>query len=119
MGAKAGIVKMAVEAAEQSTYVMVVTFLDADGTEVTPTSATWTLYSSDRTTVINSREDVALTGGYIVLTGDDLALPNSGQSNRYILVKATYNSATFGNDLSLRSEIQFKITNLGTIDPGT
>jgi hypothetical protein len=119
MGAKAGIVKMAVEAAEQSTYVLAVAFLDADGTAVTPTSATWTLYSADRTTVVNSREDVVLTGDYIVLTGDDLALPNSGQANRYILVKALYNSATFGNDLTFRSEIQFKITNLGTIEPGT
>jgi hypothetical protein len=119
MSTKSGIVKMAVEAAERSTYVLAVNFLDADGTAVSPTSASWTLYAGDRTTIVNSRENVPLTGSYIVLTGEDLALPNSAAPMRYVLIQATYNSVTFGSNLAFRSEIQFKITNLGTISPGT
>ena len=118
MAIKAGIVRMSVEAAEGSTYVLAAEFRDADGSVVTPNTASWTLYGPDKVTVINGREDVPLTGDYIVLTGADLALPNSSQRWRYVLVKATYNSATFGSNLEFRSEIQFRITNLLTIDPG-
>lgn len=113
-----GVVRMSVDAVEGSTYVLAVDFRDADGSEVTPNTANWTLYGHDHQTIINGREGVPLTGEYIVLTGDDLALPNSAQRWRYVLVKATYNSATFGNDLEFRSEIRFRIANLFTIDPG-
>ena len=110
---------MATDAVERSTYVLPVEFLDADGESVAPTTANWTLYDHDKETVINSRQDVPLTGNYITLTGDDLALPNSALPARYVLVKAVYDSATFGSNLSFRAEIQFKIVNLGTIEPGT
>jgi hypothetical protein len=93
--------------------------LDADGGSVTPTTANWTLYDHDKKTVINSRQEVSLTGNYITLTGDDLALPNSALPARYVLVKAVYDSATFGSNLSFRAEIQFNIVDLGTIEPGT
>jgi hypothetical protein len=110
---------MSTDAVERSTYVLPVEFLDADGETVVPSVANWTLYGHDKETVINGRQDVALTDSYIVLTGDDLALPNSALPARYVLVKATYDSATFGNNLSFRAEIQFKIVDLGTIEPGT
>jgi hypothetical protein len=110
---------MTTNAVERSTYVLPVGFLDADGETVVPSVANWTLYGHDKETVINGRQDVPLVGNYITLTGDDLALPNSSQSSRYVLIKATYDSATFGNNLSFRAEIQFKVVNLGTIEPGT
>ena len=109
---------MTTNAVERSTYVLPVEFLDADGESVSPTTASWTLYGHDRETVINGRQDVPLIGGYIVLTGDDLALPNSALPARYVLVKAVYDSATFGSNLSFRAEIHFKIVDLGTIEPG-
>lgn len=114
-----GITRMTVDAVEGSTYVIPVAFRDADDSEVTPTIAFWSLYGHDKTTIVNGKQDVTLTGSYIVLTGGDLALPISNQNMRYILIKAVYDSDTFGTDLSFRAEIQFKIVNLGTIDPGT
>lgn len=115
----AGITRMAVDAVEGSTYVIPIAFRDADDSEVTPTIAFWSLYGHNKATIVNGRQDVTLTEGYIVLTGGDLALPISNQNMRYILIKAVYDSDTFGTDLSFRAEIQFKIVNLGTIDPGT
>lgn len=114
-----GITRMTVDAVEGSTYVIPIAFRDADDSEVTPTIALWSLYGHDKATIVNGRQDVSLTESYIVLTGADLALPVSAQSMRYILVKAVYDSDTFGTDLSFRAEIQFKIVDLGTIAPGT
>lgn len=114
----AGIIRMTVDAVEGSTYVLPIVFKDADGAEVTPTEASWTLYGNDQSTVVNGRENVALTGSYIILTGDDLALPISSDYMRYVLIKATYDSSTYGTNLSFRAEIRFRIVNLSTINPG-
>lgn len=110
-----GITKMTTNAVEESTYVLEVEFLDANGETVVPTTAQWTLYGYDNVTVVNSRLDVPLIGSSIVLTGEDLALPISVQNTRRVLIEATYNSATYGNNLNFRHEIFFKITNLPTI----
>jgi hypothetical protein len=110
-----GIVKMTTPAVEESTYVLPVTFYDADEVQVTPKSAVWSLYGHDKTTIVNSREDIPLTGSVIVLTGDDLALPVSSQTERRVLIEAVYDSATYGNDLKLKVEIYFKIVNLHTL----
>jgi hypothetical protein len=110
-----GIVKMTTPAVEKSTYVLLVDFYDAGDILVTPTSASWSLYGQDNVTIINSRTDVPLTTRYIVLTANDLALPVPSQPNRRVLVKATYDSATYGSGLKLTAEIHFKIVNLYTL----
>ncbi len=113
--AVAGITKMTTNAVEESTYVLEVEFLDAAGEQVIPTSAQWTLYGSDNVSIVNNRQDVPLVGSTIVLTGADLELPVASQNIRRVLIEATYNSATYGNNLSFRHEILFAITNLRTI----
>lgn len=109
-------VKLAEPAIEQSTYIIQISFKDEAGEPVVPKAAAWTL--ADKTgTAINSRSDVAISSlaatVTIVLTGNDLAMTTD--KDRYVLVEAVYDSATYGNDLNLREEFQFKITELLTL----
>lgn len=102
-------------ATKKSTFVVGVEFFDADGTAVAPKLAQWTLKDEDLV-VVNSRDavniDVPETTVNIVLTGDDLALPDPDKPGRYILVEAVYDSVLYGNDLHLRDEGWFPLTNL-------
>lgn len=108
-------IKLANPAVEQSTYIVTVEFFDSDGISVTPKIAQWTLKDEDGA-VVNSRDAVDLptpeATEYIALTGNDLALPDTAKPFRYLLVEAQYDSVTYGNDLWLREEFKFKITNL-------
>ena len=81
-------------AIENSTYVVSLTFKDQDGSNVMPTSATWTLTDAEGT-VINSRENVAISPlaatANIILQGLDLAA-GDGSLQRNISITAAYNS---------------------------
>lgn len=109
-------VKLTESATEQSTYIIQVSFKDEAGVAVVPKSAVWTLSDKD-SVVINLRDQVVVTPLAatvpIVLTGDDLVLATD--ANRFVLVEAVYDSATYGNDLQLREEFSFKIGNLVTL----
>ncbi len=106
----------AIMADEGSTLGIVVSFTDDDGNAETPTSANWTL-TDENGTVINEREEVAITGlassKTITLSGDDLDLlaGETGETAiRHFLVQAVYNS-DLGNDLPLVKAVAFPIVN--------
>lgn len=98
---------------EESTVVITAACLDEDGAAVVPNAVTWTLTDAAGT-VINSREAVALTPAEsmdIVLSGDDLAVPNPGNTTRHLLIEGNYDS-TAGSGLPIRDQATFKIANL-------
>mgnify|MGYP003438848366 CR=1 FL=1 len=72
-------------------------------------SPTWTLTDSNGT-IINSRQNVALTALYVVLTGADTDVYSNNLDRRLIL-KAQYVSATYGT-LNLVSEYSFNINDV-------
>ena len=104
--------KLTTEAVERSTYTIPLTFADAAGAAVTPTSLVWTL-TDGAGTVVNSRADVVAVPAEtmtIVLTGADLALL-AGESGardvrRIVTVEAVYTS-TEGAGLTLNEEYEF------------
>lgn len=103
------------EVNEQSTFKVTCAWKASGDTAVTPDSATWTETDEDGT-VINSREDVSITGlsttNDIVLSGDDLAIQSSTDNGKRILtVEAVYDSDD-GNNLPLKDEYTFRIRNL-------
>lgn len=110
--------KLAIEAVEKSTYVLTLTFTDAEGASVSPSAVTWTL-TDVAGVVINARADVVVTPSgsvTIVLSGDDLAL-QAGERNaamRLITLKAIY-SSTEGAGLPLHDEYEFKLRGLAAV----
>lgn len=100
---------------EKSTFVVTVSFFETNGTAVAPKLAQWTLKDEDGA-IVNSREAVNInvpgTTVNIVLTGDDLALPDIDKRTRYLLIEAIYDSVLYGNDLHLRQEGKFVVSNL-------
>lgn len=102
-------------ATEESTFVVTVSFSETTGAAVAPKLTQWTLKDEDGA-IVNSREavniDVPGTTVTIVLTGDDLALPDTTKPTRYLLIEAVYDSVLYGNDLNLREEGKFPISNL-------
>lgn len=100
---------------EESTFVVTVSFFEIGGAAVAPKLVQWTLKDEDGE-VVNGREavniDVPETTVTIVLTGDDLALPETDKPTRYLLIEALYDSVLYGNDLNLREEGKFIISNL-------
>jgi len=104
---------LSTEAVEESTYVATLTFTDAAGSAVTPTTVKWSLSDFDGN-LINNRATVTATPGTsvdVVLSGDDLALQN-GEGNkvawRLLTIQATYTS-TEGVGLPLNEEYAFKV----------
>ena len=101
---------------EKGTIVVRAAFTDEDGDTVTPASdVLWTL-TDTAGTVINSRQDVAVSAAAtvnIVLSGDDLALQTgeAGRVERRILVATTYNSS-LGTGLPLKKSGAFLIDDL-------
>lgn len=102
-------------ATEESTLIVTVNFFDSEGVAVQPKLAQWSLKDEDGN-IVNLRDavniDTPQTTETIVLTGDDLALPDETKPNRYVLIEAVYDSVLYGNDLNLREEGKFKINNL-------
>lgn len=103
------------KATEESTFIVTVAFFDTDQAAVAPKLAQWTLKDEDGA-IVNNREAVLIdspgTTVIIVLTGDDLVLPDPLKPTRYLLIEAVYDSVLYGNDLNLREEGRFQISNL-------
>lgn len=102
-------------AAEESTYVVTVSYTDEDGAAVTPNTVTWTLKDEDGN-VVNSRLNVSIatpgTSNDIVLYGDDLAiLKGKSLEKRILSIDADYDSAA-GSGLPLHGEVAFFVQNL-------
>ena len=104
-------------AQEESSYTITAAFTDEDGSAVTPSSVTWTL-TDTYGNVINSRSGVSVTPGTsvdITLSGDDLAISESGDFiNRILTVEAVYDSS-YGTDLPLKDSATFQIDNLKAV----
>lgn len=107
-------VTLTTSATERSTFPIAVTFRDENGDTMTPNAGlTWSLYDTAGN-VINSREDVSITPAAtvtIVLSGADLALTQSANAWRHLIVEGTFDS-DIGSGLPIRDEIRFKIVNL-------
>lgn len=99
-------------AKQGGTYTVQVDFKDQDDVAVTPKSATWTLKDSGGT-VVNSRLDVNIssldTTVYITLTGSDLPVNTHPLEELTITVTAIYDSATYGNDLTLIGQAKISV----------
>lgn len=109
---------LAVEAVEQSTLAVNISFRDEDGAAVVPDSATWSL-TNGYGVVVNSRTAISLaplaSTVTVVLTGADLAmLDGQDDGKRLLLVEAAY-SSTLGAGLNLREEIEFTIRPLAGV----
>jgi len=103
-----------------------VQFKDDDGVAVVPNADTikWTLTDrpanrSETATIINSRENVAVSSAatiYISLEGNDLALQTSElakpSADRVLTVNYQYNSTNFGNNKDDKAQYIFSIENM-------
>jgi hypothetical protein len=110
-------------AQEESAYVVTVTFKDSNNAAVAPSAATWTLTTPDGT-VVNSREDVAISSPTssedIVLSGDDLAWQGTGSDDHEILiltVEATYTASELDGSPSLpiKESVMFYLRNMAAV----
>lgn len=107
---------------EESSGVATVAFTDEDGNAVTPNSIKWSLVDDDGDT-INNRDQVDFTpvasSVEILLSGDDLAIQEAETAEisvkRHIVIEATYNSATHGNNIPLKEQGTFYVDNLKKI----
>ena len=109
---------LTLHAAENSTFVVTVSFLDESGVAVNPNSVEWTLQSSDGT-VINNRKDVVISTPSetedIALQGDDLLILSSENGEnvmRELTVEFLYNS-DIGSDNPGANSVCFWLDRLG------
>lgn len=105
-------------AVERSTYIIDIVLLDEnDQPGAINNGGTWKL-TTEYGHVINGREAQPLPAAptaTIVLSGDDLALPAGGGSEKRILtVEATY-SSDLGGALPLRDQVTFSVVNLTAV----
>lgn len=106
-------IELTTKAQEKGTYIITLTFTDSEGNAVTPNECTYSLLDSNGS-VINGKEDEVLTPAAtisIVLYGADLEVTDDLKDlYRYVTIKATYDSSTYGNNLPLNEEARFEIT---------
>ena len=92
---------------EEGTFVVVATFSG------TPITVNWKLTDA-LGNVVNSRStetETATDVVNIILSGDDLALPDKNDTTRIVTVWGTFNSDTYGNGLPYTEEVSFTIEN--------
>jgi hypothetical protein len=108
--------KLTEKAIERSTFVILVSFYDTQGSAVTPTAANWTLTDRDGN-VVNGRANVDVlalgTEITILLKGDDLQVLPSGVT-RILTIEAYYDSV-LGTGLPVKDECRFEVHNLARI----
>ena len=106
-------------AIEGSTYGIRIDFHEvsdnpSEAAPITPNAGlTWSLTDADRN-IINDRLLVPIDSAptvYIVLSGDDLALPSGYPVKRYVTVVGSYDSL-LGENLPLIDQVSFQIENL-------
>ena len=99
---------------EKSTFALELAITDENGDPLTPNTLTWTL-TNLAGNVINERAGIEIATPAstvtVVLSGDDLALPERAAPLRVVTLEGTYDS-DLGNDLPLKEEVQFPIRNL-------
>ncbi len=102
-------------AIEEGTFVVTVSCKTSTGGRVTPNSCKWKLTDEDGNHV-NSRTLSTIaaalsTAMNIVLSSNDLALPNPAKPRRKVTIIAKYN-ASEGDSLPLNDEVTFNIIGL-------
>ena len=117
MATTATSITMASKAVEEASYIVAIgAFYDDDGTAIAPATFTWSLTDQDDA-VVNSRTDVSVTVATaidIVLSGNDLALPNEAKPWRYVTLEYTYNSDA-GTGLPGKQLVSFEIMPLAVV----
>lgn len=110
-------ITMSRKAVEESTYIVpIAAFYDDAGSAITPATFTWSL-TDQEDAAVNARTDVAITVATaidIVLSGDDLALPNESKPWRYVTLEYTYNSDA-GTGLPGKQLVGFEIVPLAVV----
>ena len=95
-------------ATEKSSFKITATFYDESGNAVAPDTMAWTLTDDAGSSIINSREDVAIVAPAstesFLLSGDDLAVDGNAKTKRKLTFQGTYTSAEFGAGLPLKDE---------------
>jgi hypothetical protein len=108
-------IRLKTPAVEQSTYIVIIAFLDSTGKPTVPKLFEWTLMDEGGE-IVNHRESVNVdtpeSTESLVLSGADLALPDPTKPTRHLLLHAQYDSVEYGNDLPCRQELKFTITDL-------
>ena len=101
---------------DRSTKVIELNLVDENGAAVIPETAAFTLTDGNYT-IINGRENVAIipldSSLAVILSGNDLiAGETENERIRYLVIKTTYNSATYGNNLPHNNACTFGIIDL-------
>ena len=102
---------------DASSYVVQVDFKDETGAAVQPTSAAWTL-TDGLGVVVNGRTSVTVAAPastiYITLSGDDLAVEETGIAarTRILIARGQYQSALVGGQLPVGAGVKFLIEDL-------
>jgi len=109
---------LSTKAKKNGTFVITVDFTDEDGSTLTPTTMTWTL-SNPAGETVNSRVDVNIespsSSEDIVLSGDDLAIPESSREVlRVLTLEGTYTSS-YGAGLPFKDQVHFWIEDLDAV----
>ena len=107
-------IKLKKRATEESTFSIVVSFLDEDEEALAPNSVNWTLTTLDGT-VINDRlsqSETAASSITVTMGGEDLKLLTTEAGMEYVkrlvTIRALYDSDV-GNNLNLVDDIEFEI----------
>jgi len=105
-----------IKAVEQSTFFITAAFTNSAGNSVVPNNLTWTLTDKDGN-IINSREgEVIATPAAsvtIMLSGDDLELPDIDDPVRVLLIEGDYDDApTSETGVPIKEQAVFEIENL-------
>lgn len=108
--------KLSVVATEQSTYIITAGFNDEDGAPVVPSSPVAWMLTNTAGEQISSGTIEPAAEVHIVLSGDDLAIPESQhrEAVRAIVVETTYDSS-LGSGLPLKESARFRIKNIAAI----
>jgi len=105
------------KAVEESSYIVAIgAFYDDAAAAITPATFTWSMTDQDDKAV-NARTDVSVTVATaidIVLSGNDLALPNQSKPWRYVTLEYTYDSDA-GTGLPGKQLVAFEIVPLAVV----
>ena len=107
-------VSLSLKASEESTYIVIASFFDEEGSSITPNFVTWRLSLSNGVIVNNRDAEIETPASEvnIILKGDDLGIMSGAKSDvRVVTIWGTYNSS-YGNNLPYSSEVLFTISNL-------
>lgn len=104
------------KAVEKSTFIVTAQFWDENGDPVPPDSLQWSLVDEDNN-VVNGRDRITVSSPSdtvdVVLQGEDLVVdPDRKETPRWVVFEGTYTSETYGSDLPITDQAEFRVLNL-------